>query len=477
MLCRACVACALTAGCTATTTQPDAGSTPDASAGADAGPVLCDALSGELLPRPPSSKRLRDICGLASTGGQQPIGDSAWSTFRRDRFLDAAVDLGGVMIRRDVRWSEIERIRGTFDFSVYDTMLDEMDARGIRFLGNLAYGNPWATSTPQADEFFPPDDPQDFARFAGETARHFAGRVVAWEIWNEPNAGFRFWKGVDLSGDPYAYADLLAAAGQAIHEADPTTPVMLGGTVFTPQYIEGAIPWLDAAWRHRPDLGSTFEIAGIHTYQSYPPTVAPEIGLGNGLATDPPLADKVAAHSCLLQMHHAPTKAIWITEMGWPVFQNIDEATHARFMVRSTLLAAKAGVDGVFWYTLRDGPDPTSFPPEDAFGLQHNDIDENSMRDASPKPAYGALKAMLTLAGDLHVLASPPPWETTDVQGVMFGADSDVTAAAGWTLSGETQVRLTRAASLFRQDGSAAGTLTAGDQLTLNEDVTWLLLE
>ena len=234
MLCRACVACALTAGCTATTTQPDAGSTPDASAGADAGPVLCDALSGELLPRPPSSKRLRDICGLASTGGQQPIGDSAWSTFRRDRFLDAAVDLGGVMIRRDVRWSEIERIRGTFDFSVYDTMLDEMDARGIRFLGNLAYGNPWATSTPQADEFFPPDDPQDFARFAGETARHFAGRVVAWEIWNEPNAGFRFWKGVDLSGDPYAYADLLAAAGQAIHEADPTTPVMLGGTVFTP---------------------------------------------------------------------------------------------------------------------------------------------------------------------------------------------------------------------------------------------------
>ena len=75
-------------------------------------------------------------------------------------------------------------------------------------------------------------------------------------------------------------------------------------------------------------------------------------------------------------------EGLWkqITELGWPVYGSVDEAVQARFLVRSTLLAVRAGAEGVFWYTLRDGPRPQDFPPEDAFGLLHP--------DTPPKPAY-----------------------------------------------------------------------------------------
>lgn len=435
-------------------------------------------LDGQLLPKAPSARTLRQICGLSTHSSVFPKGTSQWARFRRQTTLDAALDLGGVMIRRDVRWAEVERVPGVFDFSGYDEIFAEAQARGVRVLGMLGYGNTWATTAVGANEYFPPDDPADFGRFAGAVASHYAGQMVGWEIWNEPNAGFRFWQGTDISGDPYAYADLLVAAGTAIHQADATTPVLLGGTVFTPQFIEGALPWLDGAWRHAPALDQAFDVAGIHTYQSYPPTVAPEIGHGNGVAEDPPLADKVAAHNCLLDHHSAADKPIWITELGWPVYENVDEAEQARWMVRGTLLAFAAGVEGVFWYTLRDGPDPLSYPPEDAFGLQHNDINENAMIDATPKPVYHALKGMLSVAGDARVVDQPPPWDgaPAGVYSVVMGTGASATVVAAWTVSGSVPVALNRAVDGFAQDATPTRSYASGEQVMLTPDVTYLQL-
>lgn len=419
-----------------------------------------------LAPRDPAPISLRSMCGIASNPGDFPLGTDATSSALRQGYLDAANDLGGVRIRRDFVWSEIEPTEGSLDFTAYDALVAEARAANVKLLGTLDYGNPWANASSNGDIDYPPTDPKNYADFAAQVAAHFAGQVDDWEIWNEPNQGLRFWKPT-LSGDPAAYGALLEDAFDSIHAAAPGARVLLGGTVFTPQIIEGAIPWLGEAYAAHPDLAQHFDVAGVHTYAAYPPQTAPEVGV----LADPPLEDKLAMHAWLLAQHGASATPIWITELGWPVYGVVDEATQARFTVRATLLAARAGASAVFWYTLRDGPDPTAFPPEDAFGLLHH--------DSTQKPVYVALKTMLAVLGELSAQTDVAPIDglPSDARAIVFRSAS-ATAVAAWTVSSPATATWTGgAATITSQSGAAGGTIASGAPLALSPDVTYLVLE
>jgi hypothetical protein len=420
-----------------------------------------------LVARDPVPLPLRAMCGLASNPGDFPLGTDAASSALRQGYFDAASDLGGVMIRRDFVWSEIEPTKGAFDFTAYDALVAQAESANVKLLGTLDYGAPWANASSNGDIDYPPTNPQDYADYAAAVAARYAGKVDDWEIWNEPNQGLRFWKPT-LSGDPAAYGALLEAAYTSIHAAAPSARVLLGGTVFTPQIIEGAIPFLSDAYSAHPDLAQHFDVAGVHTYQSYPPQTAPE----TGVLADPPLEDKIQMHAWLLAQHGASATPIWITELGWPVYGTVDEATQARFMVRATLIAARAGASAVFWYTLRDGPDPTAFPPEDAFGLLHH--------DSSPKPVYGALKTMLAVLGDLSARpdAAPITGLPDDGRAVVFRDAGGKTAVAAWTVASSAQATWTGgAADVITQSGSAAGPISSGAPLPLSPDVTYVVVQ
>ncbi|MEA2310603.1 MAG: hypothetical protein QOE28_571 [Solirubrobacteraceae bacterium] len=73
-----------------------------------------------------------------------------------------------------------------YDFSAYDTVVDEAAANGIRVQLTLAGPAPaWATGNGKVSADRP--DAVRFGQFAGAAAAHFAGRVRALSIWNEPN--------------------------------------------------------------------------------------------------------------------------------------------------------------------------------------------------------------------------------------------------------------------------------------------------
>ncbi|HEX7604780.1 MAG TPA: endo-1,4-beta-xylanase [Polyangiaceae bacterium] len=453
--------------------KSEAPATPDAG-DVDAGPPwLGDA---GLVVRPPIDKPLHEICGIASNPGDLPLGSDPTSTFLRQGYLNAALDLGGVMIRRDFRWFEIEATKGTLDFTTHDRLVDEAQAKKVRLLGSLLYGTPWATTQPNGDEFFPPDDPAAFGAYARAVASRYAGKVSAWEVWNEPNNGFRFWK-TQLSGDPVAYAKLLGIAYGEVHAADPNATVLLGGTVFTGQLIDGAMTFLGKAYDAQPDLAKSFDVAGIHTYPAYPPTRAPEYGEGN----DPPLEAKIQMHAWLLAQHGGAGKPMWITELGWPTSGSIDQAVQARFLVRATILAAYAGAGGIFWYTLRDGPHPEAFPPEDAFGLLGNDQDPGVSKEATPKRAYSALKALLAITGERHPLAASAKIEglPDDARAIRFGGSGAKELVALWTVTTQdAEVTWDEApASVHDELGVKTGAVATGGKLHVGPDVTYVVME
>jgi len=102
--------------------------------------------------------------------------------------------LGVSALRANVPWARIVSDPGatvapasvSYDFTAYDRLVDEAAANGIRVQLTLAGPAPaWATGDHRISADHP--DPARFAEFAGAAATHFAGRVRALSIWNEPN--------------------------------------------------------------------------------------------------------------------------------------------------------------------------------------------------------------------------------------------------------------------------------------------------
>ncbi len=291
------------------------------------------------------------------------------SSSQLEQALEILEQLGVTSLRGDLRWDRIEPQLGAFDFSAYDPVVDALADRGVEQLALLAYGNPWASSDPEADAMYPPDDPADFAAYAGTTAEHFAGRITRYEIWNEQNAGYRFWK-PGLDGDPQAYGALFAAAADAVHAADPAATVWIGGTFFHEQFITGAVNYLAAmpaeAWEVADGLA-------FHPYTFYPPSVPPEyagpsdVSLGS---EEIPLVEMIASLRDVAAAAGRPDLPVAVTEFGWPSWGEVDLQEQADWAERSVLLGLSQGVGTWCGYTIFNR-DPGG--AEDRFGMADPD--------------------------------------------------------------------------------------------------------
>src|SRR5580704_11465637 len=98
--------------------------------------------------------------------------------------MDMLAMAGFRWVRMDFDWASTEQQPGQYDFSAYDVLLANLEPHGIRALLILDYSNPLY------DGGFSPYDDEGrtaFANWAAAAARHFSGRGVVWEIYNEPD--------------------------------------------------------------------------------------------------------------------------------------------------------------------------------------------------------------------------------------------------------------------------------------------------
>ena len=389
-----------------------------------------------------------------------PSGAGEANDARRDFRAEAAAAAKVKYLRWELSWDRIEMTRGEFDFSGYDRAVDRAVAEGIEYIGLLSYGNPWASTQTQSDDKFPPDDPADFAAYVRATVSHYRDRIHKWEIWNEQNAGYRFWK---PSADPAAYGALLKAAYLAAKEADPSSEVAFGGTVFAPQGITGAVDFIRAAFEAHPDLGDFFDAMAFHPYLLYPPSVAPE-----SKESRPPfeyieqrtVPEMIADIRSVLEDHGIGEKPIWITEMGWPEFESVPADLQAAYLARAYLLSLSAESPLVCWYTLQDSTGHTAVW-EDSFGLLTYDDDPLVDPPPQTKPGYTALVTLTSVLSGTRFDVDLTG--TTDLpEGVILlrfaNPDRSRQVLAVWSTSGPAEVTL-------ELDGKI-NTVTADGQVT-----------
>jgi polysaccharide biosynthesis protein PslG len=84
---------------------------------------------------------------------------------------------------------------------------------------------------------------------AGLAAQRYAGKVGAYEIWNEPNAAPYY----GPQPDPAGYTELLKAAYPAIKAADPDATVIggvVGSTVTYENYTLNPVTFVDEMYQN-----------------------------------------------------------------------------------------------------------------------------------------------------------------------------------------------------------------------------------
>jgi hypothetical protein len=286
-------------------------------------------------------------------------------TWANDRFgvVNQMSRLKAKSVRSDLLWHVVQPQADTWDWAVADDMVAAAVDNDLEFIPMLGYGVPWASDQTDSDPYFPPDDPNDFALFAGRVADRYKGVVRRYEIWNEPNAGYRFWK-PNFAGDGVAYGELFLAAEAAIHAVDPDAEVIVGGTFFHEQAIPGTLSFIDEMLSAHPSILAKADGVAVHPYTLYPPRVAPEES-GDGEVPVWEMIEQLRALTGDLP--------ILVTEMGWPSLGEVTEKDQADWLIREFLLLQAQGISDVCWYTLSDDEDPSN--PEQAFGL--TDFDGN----------------------------------------------------------------------------------------------------
>jgi hypothetical protein len=298
--------------------------------------------------------------------------------------LDLIAAAGFKFVRMDFAWTAIEKQKGKYDWSEYDQLMANLDKRGVRALFILDYSHHLyeeavtsphpitgathrTTASPQH-----PESIAAFARWAAESAKHFHGRHIIWEIWNEPNG--HFWA---PKPDAQQYSALAIAAAKAIREAEPqATIVGPASSGFPWDYLEtflksGVLEYLDAV--------------SVHPYRN--PKQSPE----TAAADYKKLRELIARYA-------PPGKTnmpILSGEWGYSTHRKgVSLETQADFAVRQQLSNLLNGVPLSIWYDWKnDGDDPGE--NEHNFGTV--------LPDLNPKPAYTAIQKLTHELAGYHV--------------------------------------------------------------------------
>ena len=198
-----------------------------------------------------------------SSGGTLPWASDADLA----RELDGYRTIGAAWLRFDLHWSVVERAgKGRYDWSLYDRLVAQATARGLRPLAILTYTPRWARMPACADsDKCAPAKADDFADFAEAAVRRYASRGVRhFELWNEPNIP-SFWLPAPSAT---RYASLMRASYPRMKAVDKGITVLAGSTspasdagadidprTFLRQvYASGAGDSFDA-WSHHPYYG------------------------------------------------------------------------------------------------------------------------------------------------------------------------------------------------------------------------------
>jgi hypothetical protein len=343
-------------------------------------------------------------------------------------------DGGFRWVRMDFGWGGIERRKGEYDFSAYDRLLKALEEYHIRAIFILDYSNRFYDNGQSPSSV---EGRAACAKWAAESVKHFKGRGILWEMYNEPNIGF--WKPKPNVDD---YAKLALAVGKAIREAEPQE-VYIGPATSTIK-----MDFLESCFK--AGCLEYWSAVSVHPYrQKDPETVSAEYQKLRELI------DKYAPQGRKIPI----ISGEWGFSSGWKSF---DEERQGKYLPREMLVNLMNEVPVSIYYDWHDdGTNPKE--PEHHFGTVHFEYHAGAQPVYEPKPAYLAIKALSSSLSGCRFSKRLEVGGSDDYV-LEFKNESGETRYAAWTTAHEPHsIKLAVSAGAYKTVSGLGEELAAHD--------------
>lgn len=226
------------------------------------------------------------------------------------RAVNAAARMGFGTLRQRFPWSEIEVVPGEYHWNTWDRLLDAAAQHDMEVIAVLDTSPAWARPAWECDNVWaPPTDPGNYASFVRAFSERYHDRVVAYQIWDQPNISPHWGAGPI---DPAGYVMLLSKASAAIRQADPNGTIIAGG--LAPNTETGGRNMSDVQFLHeiyRRGAGTYFDVLGVMAYGfwSGPEDRRVEKGVLN-------YSRAILLREEMIRRGQAE-KPVWATDAGW----------------------------------------------------------------------------------------------------------------------------------------------------------------
>ncbi len=377
----------------------------------------------------------------AGQGGTTTAGygfDFGIEAFLVDQDVTALVGdiqtLGMRWVKQTINWRDFEPIQGEIDFATLDGIIDSLNGANLKILLTLTAAPDWARSS--AQENGPPDDFATFTTFVSAVTARYAGRVQAYQIWNEPNLR-REWNSEVHDISAASYTELLTVAYTAVKSADSAALVLSAGLAPTgyndgvnaiddrqflrDMYANGLAAASDAigahplGWANPPDAECCVPPPGVLTHFENPSFY---------------FRNTLSDYRQIMTDSGDGSTPIWVTKFGWGSSEDTDPPSETYIFVSYTDLVEQAAyVPRAFQL----GTELGFIGPMFLDNLNGCDIDgaENCYNSLlgpgdQPRPVFAAVRDLITPTAEI----APQPGASGDVT-VEAPPASDIQPGAG----------------------------------------------
>ncbi len=297
----------------------------------------------------------------------------------------------------------------SIDFGTMDRIVNTATGAGLRVLFSIVKAPTCARPAGDTDEG-PPADPNTYAAFVGAVAARYAGKGMAYEIWNEENLYYE-WGGLGNKISATRYMALLKAAYAAIKAADAGAIVVSGAPTPTGA-DDGNIAINDQKYLQQlyaNGLKNYSDVIGAHPSGFNCPADADWRTVTNASASFRGPFDNrhpswcfrgtIEGYRAIMLANGDGAKRIWATEFGWATVEGLgvgpaagygyaadnSQAQQAQWITDAYRIGKSSGYMGVMFLWQLNYNNPPG-DEKSAFSITY--------ANGSPRPSFGALQSM-----------------------------------------------------------------------------------
>ncbi len=261
--------------------------------------------------------------------------------------------LGMHWVKQTVYWRDVEPVRGQIDFATLDEIVNRYTSANLKILFTVTTAPAWARS--YILENGPSDNLTDYGSFVAALAQRYAGRVQAYEIWNEPNRRSE-WSCTESTNKPSfckaKYSDLLAIAYANIKAVDANAVVVSAGLAPT-GYNDGINAVDDRIFLkdlYAAGLANMSDAVGAHPlgWANPPDSACCEAAEGVTTHFDNPsfyFRNTLDDYRKIIVDSKDSSTPIWVTKFGWGTSEDTNPPDKNNVFVSYTDLQEQANYD------------------------------------------------------------------------------------------------------------------------------------